>query len=588
MPSLTPFEAAAVLTSRDGFPFSYFPDWSSFPPSLSPYRLDESLPLESEPSQYQYNCLKVPVSLAAPYDGLSWWQSVQRLPFSTDCERDPPKPVASDSVLREELRDFDQRNHDLIFLGMTALRQDPLKDVHSRIHDLHRAGVRFVYFGRESNTRTAAFGSQLGIDTSWNAVISLKNRPRNHKNLDGNVVMPSGIADIRNHLDNVDDIPIRVSLYSNCTTKTTSEMIRILQENGEVVTVVGSGLRHSNFDVFEEADCAVGILMRSRAGCPSCSGIRRGASQAASSDPHQQLASALTCLPCAIVCDEPPLQDTPQVTALVFLLIKEARRIVEGITNSMFFYAGACCCYLASSVLLFCVLGAPPMFQGLEITMHLLVKVPLISASLLFNPTRSHIMRTLNVKRREGDIDFSASGWATCMFAPCVLALVSWMLTYVILFNKALVRDTVSAIAAAFPNSELLRRTDDLQKSCTHLMWGQWLKCFAAYDRLLGAAAHEDASVLPGWIQNWIRDPNLHSPIRKNTFVLFDIASTYFLLIGSLSFVNGYEPMWRSNPLKNKGLAVVLAGLIILEVAVTLPIVMTMGYSFIDVRLEML
>lgn len=83
---------------------------------------------------------------------------------------------------------------------------------------------------RENSVRTKAVGSLLGLETDWNCLISLA--PTHHggvKNVVGNVVIPSGIEDIRRHIKEVDNVPLQVSLFSDSTPQSMHEMIQILQ-----------------------------------------------------------------------------------------------------------------------------------------------------------------------------------------------------------------------------------------------------------------------------------------------------------------------------------------------------------------------
>ena len=66
--------------------------------------------------------------------------------------------------------------------------------------------------------------------------------------------LPKGIDNIRPHIDNVDNVPLLVSLFTDCTPEATKEMIEIMQENEEVVCVIGSMANESNIQIFLQAD----------------------------------------------------------------------------------------------------------------------------------------------------------------------------------------------------------------------------------------------------------------------------------------------------------------------------------------------
>ncbi len=57
----------------------------------------------------------------------------------------------------------------------------------------------------------------------------------------------------------MDDVPLHVSLFAECTPPTTSEMLRIFQEHGEVVCCIGSSLNDLNTTCFAVADTSIAV-----------------------------------------------------------------------------------------------------------------------------------------------------------------------------------------------------------------------------------------------------------------------------------------------------------------------------------------
>jgi len=72
---------------------------------------------------------------------------------------------------------------------------------------------------------------------------------------------PHGIAAIRKHLFEVDNVPLLVSLFTDATPETVTEMVQIFRGFGETVLTIGSAFRCSNYEVFQEADVAVSLSM---------------------------------------------------------------------------------------------------------------------------------------------------------------------------------------------------------------------------------------------------------------------------------------------------------------------------------------
>lgn len=71
--------------------------------------------------------------------------------------------------------------------------------------------------------------------------------------------LPKGIENIRPHLETVDNIPLQVSLFTDCTPDLTKEMIEIMQDYGEIVCVIGSASSRVNTPVFLQANASIAI-----------------------------------------------------------------------------------------------------------------------------------------------------------------------------------------------------------------------------------------------------------------------------------------------------------------------------------------
>lgn len=71
--------------------------------------------------------------------------------------------------------------------------------------------------------------------------------------------LPRGIKNIRPHLENVDNVPLLVSLFTDCSAEATREMIMIMQNYGEIVICVGSSASSANVDIFLQADNSIAI-----------------------------------------------------------------------------------------------------------------------------------------------------------------------------------------------------------------------------------------------------------------------------------------------------------------------------------------
>ncbi len=107
----------------------------------------------------------------------------------------------------------------------------------------------------------------MGMFTDWNCAISLQpldepnipdpNRMTSTCDWDVNARLPHGTAAIRKHIEEVDNVPLLVSLFTDSTPQTILEMIAILKEYHETVLCIGTGYRLANAAAFEMADLTV-------------------------------------------------------------------------------------------------------------------------------------------------------------------------------------------------------------------------------------------------------------------------------------------------------------------------------------------
>ncbi|XP_039753975.1 transmembrane protein 94 isoform X3 [Pararge aegeria] len=71
--------------------------------------------------------------------------------------------------------------------------------------------------------------------------------------------LPRGIENIRPHIEQVDNVPLLVSLFTDCTANSVHRMIQIMQDYGEVVCVMGSAANCQNMEIFMQADASIAM-----------------------------------------------------------------------------------------------------------------------------------------------------------------------------------------------------------------------------------------------------------------------------------------------------------------------------------------
>ncbi|GBB83760.1 hypothetical protein RclHR1_10430003 [Rhizophagus clarus] len=268
-----------------------------------------------------------------------------------------------------------------IFLAMATFCHQPKLDVCNFIEDLNSAGIRFVYFSPTDERESKAYAERLGLETDWNSCILL-----------------SSPDNIRDHLQDVDDIPLHVSLFAECTPEATREMIKIFQEYGEVVCCIGSALNASNTHTFAVADVSV-AMEPTHTRAQTRNGLCHYDGNNGKGQSPMALGAAFTTLPCGLFMH----YDT-SLYALTDV-IREARRLINCLRMGFAFIIG---CYLSISLLLLLsyILFLPPALTGYQILWVTWIISPILAFSFLFNPHETDTMTTMTVKNKEHLKDF--------------------------------------------------------------------------------------------------------------------------------------------------------------------------------------
>ncbi|CAH2106676.1 unnamed protein product [Euphydryas editha] len=117
--------------------------------------------------------------------------------------------------------------------------------------------------GSESRTST---DSLLGAESPPDACRSLScltdstdhTAPLNF-DMSNRAKLPRGIENIRPHIEQVDNVPLLVSLFTDCTASSVQRMIQIMQDYNEVVCVMGSAANCQNMEIFMQADASIAV-----------------------------------------------------------------------------------------------------------------------------------------------------------------------------------------------------------------------------------------------------------------------------------------------------------------------------------------
>ncbi|XP_026171150.1 transmembrane protein 94 isoform X6 [Mastacembelus armatus] len=198
-----------------------------------------------------------------------------------------------------------------IFMGMVSSQFQARLDTVRLIDSLVTACIRFVYFSMEDELRSKVFAEKMGLETGWNCHISLTpngdspcdgapsspNHGSLHEDLNqdsrdeaegpllpeeevhsdlvsfqptdsdvpsfledcNRAKLPRGIHQVRPHLKNIDNVPLLVPLFTDCTPDTMCEMMKIMQENREVTCCLGSSANFRNSRLFLQSDLSIAL-----------------------------------------------------------------------------------------------------------------------------------------------------------------------------------------------------------------------------------------------------------------------------------------------------------------------------------------
>eukprot|EP00002_Diphylleia_rotans_P025696 TRINITY_DN5088_c0_g1_i10.p1 TRINITY_DN5088_c0_g1~~TRINITY_DN5088_c0_g1_i10.p1 ORF type:complete len:418 (+),score=52.08 TRINITY_DN5088_c0_g1_i10:285-1538(+) len=291
-----------------------------------------------------------------------------------------------------------------VLTGLVALKFPPAKEVQDFVNILHNAGIRFVYFSPSNPMKTLAFGERLGLETDWNCYINLgaKVNQEPQELWHEKTRLPRGVENVRKHIDEVDNLPLLIQLFSGCTPSSTKEMIDIYQEHGDVVCHIGSSLRVENLAIFAKADISIAVSPMFPSRCqhqpvnPFLNTLGTHHHHHSSRPCHESISSRLTTLSAFLTFPEYVTYDD------LLELMRECRHILTNIKQSLVFILASH--YFLSMTLLisFCALS-PPIMHGYQLLWLMWVIVPALSVSFLSSSTEPDIMYLMPAKKHGRD-----------------------------------------------------------------------------------------------------------------------------------------------------------------------------------------
>ena len=298
--------------------------------------------------------------------------------------------------------------HRQVFLGLVATVVQPTCEAPPLVEELLAAGVRFTLFSPRTMRRTKALAEALGLLMDWNCALSLRpldaDAPDDEHRLIseyGDVVrnarLPYGIAAIRAHIEQVDNVPLLVSIFTDATPGTAGEMVGIMRENHESVLCVGKAWRASNGPIFRRADVAVAVMEE-----PETQHHAPGSVSPVAAD--RRFAAELVGLPCAFRLGPGQHGDATQGLAPLMDLIQEGRRLLA----ALYQVAALAVCVLTMAALMIlaprAIIPFPvlPTFSLADVLWLVWVVVPLLALPLLWTP--ADLAVATRCARKDGEV----------------------------------------------------------------------------------------------------------------------------------------------------------------------------------------
>uniref|UniRef100_A0A8C1BI59 Transmembrane protein 94 n=1 Tax=Cyprinus carpio carpio TaxID=630221 RepID=A0A8C1BI59_CYPCA len=358
-----------------------------------------------------------------------------------------------------------------IFMGMVSSQFQARLDTVRLIENLVGACIRFVYFSMEDELRSKVFAEKMGLETGWNCHISLT--PNGDGHCDGapsspsqagslhddllhdsrddaegpllpedqsdlasfqptdsdvpsfledcnRAKLPRGIHQVRPHLKNMDNVPLLVPLFTDCTPETMCEMMEIMQENREVTCCLGSSANFRNSCLFLQSDISISLdpLYPSRCSWETF-GYAAGCGLNGDCDELSPLglSARLNSLACSVSFHQGE-------SVSMVKLIEQARHTTYGI-RKCFLFLLQCQLTLVIIQFLACLIQLPPPMNITDILWLSCFCYPLLSVSFLGKPPDSSVMTVATGKNLDSiprKTQHYFLGWFLLKFGLTMLA----------------------------------------------------------------------------------------------------------------------------------------------------------------------
>ncbi|XP_061564599.1 transmembrane protein 94 isoform X2 [Cololabis saira] len=445
-----------------------------------------------------------------------------------------------------------------IFMGMVSSQFQARLDTVRLIDALVNACIRFVYFSREDELRSKVFAEKMGLETGWNCHISLTPNgdgpyggapsspgqgslpdelhqdsrdeaegpllPEEEAHSDlasfqptdsdvpsfledcNRAKLPRGIHQVRPHLKNIDNVPLLVPLFTDCTPDTMCEMMKIMQENREVTCCLGSSANFRNSRLFLQSDLSLALdpLYPSQCSWETFGYASRGLDGDMEGLSPTRLSGQLNSLGCSVSFHQGD-------SVSIVKLIEQARHTTSGI-RKCFLFLLQCQLSLVIVQFLACAAQLPPPLNTTDILWVSCFSCPLLSVSLLGKPPDSSVMTVATGKNLDSIPKKTQNYFLGCFLLKFGLTLCAFLLAFGF---------TLQAVCSASKNATIAENV-----TCSSL--------FIA----------SSSSEAPQWFLELSNGLLLTQKLMAGFLVLHTV-------VISLSYVHRSQPLWRKSPFSN-------------------------------------
>uniref|UniRef100_A0A8C7ZZ23 Transmembrane protein 94 n=1 Tax=Oryzias sinensis TaxID=183150 RepID=A0A8C7ZZ23_9TELE len=448
-----------------------------------------------------------------------------------------------------------------IFMGMVSSQYQARLDTVRLIDALVTACIRFVYFSMEDELRSKVFAEKMGLETGWNCHISLTPNgdspcdgapyspsqgllhedinPDSRDEAEGPLLpeeeahsdlasfqpidsdvpsfledcnrakLPRGIHQVRPHLKNIDNVPLLVPLFTDCSPDTMCEMIKIMQENREVTCCLGSSANFRNSRLFLQSDLSLALDPLYPSQCSwETFGYATGGrfSRDAEGLSPLKLSGQLNSLGCSVSFHQGD-------SVSMVKLIEQARHTTSGIRKCFLFLLQ---CQLSLVIIQFlaCLVQLPPPMNTTDILWVSCFSCPLLSVSLLGKPPDSSVMTVATGKNLDSIPKKTQNYFLGCFLFKFGLTVCAYLLAFGF---------TLQAVCPPDANMTL---ADNSTPTCRSIF--------------TPSLSNES----PDWFTNLSSGLLLTQKVMASFFVLHTV-------VISLSYVHRSQPLWRRSPFSN-------------------------------------